>query len=402
MAIQTVSTLSNAVRTAYAAKYLEAAEMERMYDRFAQPVGQLGVEKAAKLDSTVRVNFLGDMIPGTTAISESSDVVPSVLKDAYAEVTPTSRWGALQWSELMDLEAYTNYGESRFKAIGKNMMETVDLLAQAACLQGGNLFRVAATRVALDAGTAGHRLTDSVFSQVDVRLQALKTPAYLGNGRRQYIALMHPYAYADLRLGGNVVTIAQYQAKEIILNQELGSVGNFKIVASPWAKVFWSAGAVNASSVATTIATTAVNPLDKTITVAADTNITVGMQLSIGTVETANTHYATNERITITDLTATPVLSCAGEGANGGFRFPHAIGETVKNADSVFPVVFGGPESIVKLYDEGTGEYGEIVGPKKDGLLDQFGSLGWKWYGNYGRVVESWILRGEFASVLEA
>jgi hypothetical protein len=400
MPIQSVSTLTNAVRTAYAAKYLEAAELERLYDRFAMPVGKLGVESAAKLDSTVRVNFLGDMIPGSTAVSESSDVVPSVLKDAYAEITPTSRWGALQWSELMDLEAYTNYGEARFKRLGKNMMETVDLLAQAACLQGGVVYRAVA-RASLDAGTAGHRMTDTVFAQVDTRLQALKCPAYLGNGRKQFVALTHPYAYHDLRLGGNVISVAQYQAKEIILNQEIGQIGNFKILSSPWAKVFWSAGAVNASSVATTIATTDVNPLDKTVTVAATTNMLVGMPVSIGTVETANTFYSTNERVIITDQ-ATTTVGIAGEGANGGFRFPHAIGETVKNADSVFTTVFGGPESIAKLYDEGTGEYGEIVGPKKDGLLDQFGSLGWKWYGNYARVVESWIMRGEFASVLEA
>lgn len=392
------TALTNAVRTAYAAKYVEAAELSRVYDRLAQPVGKFGVEQAAKLNSTVLLNFLSDMQPGTTTISETTDVVPSTLSDATTTMTPVSRWGALQWSEALDLKAYTNYGEERMKILGKNQMESVDLLAQAAALQGGNMWSLVA-RASLDAGTTTHNLTDQVMSLGDARLLQAKVPAYVGNGRNQWFAIMHPYAFYDLRTGGKVVNVAYYQKAEIILNWELGQIGNFKLIVTPDAKAFFSAGVANASAVATTLngATTA---LATSMIVGASTSIDVGDRLMVGTIETGNTFYPLNEEVICTSQTGT-TIGVAGQGANGGFRFAHADASTVSNADDVFPVILGGPTSLAKLYAEEVGEFGEIVGPKKDGLLDQFASIGWKWYGQYSRIAEPWLLRLEVSSSLQ-
>jgi len=87
----------------------------------------------------------------------------------------------------------------------------------------------------------------------------------------------------------------------------------------------------------------------------------------------------------------------AGEGSNGGLRFDHAHGVAVSNDDNVGTVVFGGPESLMKVYDPQVGEFGAVVGPKKEGLLDQFVSLAWKWYGAYARPIENRIIRQEVA-----
>lgn len=400
--MQDTSNLSSSIRTKYANKYIEAADYSRVYDRYAAPIGKEGVEQASFLANAVQVNFLSDMAIGTSTVSEAIDVVPQSLREATATISPTSRWGALQWSELIDLKAYTNYGEQRMKLLGKNQAETVDLLAQAQALQGGFLQRAAA-RNSLDAGTTGHRLTDTVFSIIDAKLQSAKCPAYVDGSRSMYFATMHPYAFHDIRLGGNVVSVAQYQDKGIILNFELGQVGPFKLIVTPWAKVFWGAGAANASAIETTLAASATAnlALAKTIEVADATNIDQGDSLLVGTHETGNTHYETNERVVVQSVSGT-TITIIGEGANGGLRFDHAVGEAVSNDDSVFPVVFGGPASLAKLYDSGVGEYGTIVGPKLDGIVDQFATVGWKWYGNYGRWVESWLIRGEFASSLEA
>ena len=89
MAIQTTSNLSNAIRTKYGNVYIQAAMFNRVYDQFAMPIGREGVEQAAFLANSVQVNFLGDMEPGTSAISEISDVVPSTLRDAVATISPT-------------------------------------------------------------------------------------------------------------------------------------------------------------------------------------------------------------------------------------------------------------------------------------------------------------------------
>jgi len=186
----------------------------------------------------------------------------------------------------------------------------------------------------------------------------------------------------------------------IHLNFELGKIGPFRLIVSPWAKVFGAAGADNASAVATTLGAAA-DPLDLTITVSANTNIAAGQWLTIGTEETANTHYAGNERVKVASVSGT-TITIIGEGPNGGLRFAHASGVAVRNADSVFTIMYGGPASLAKLYATEIGEYGQVVGPKRTGNLDQFVTLGWKFYGGYGRIAENRILRGEYSVSAEA
>jgi len=111
--------LTNAVRRRYIADYIDAAQLERVYDQIAFPVAK-DMDRVAR-GSSVRVNFISDMEPGVTAISETVDVTPQALTDGTADVTPISRGEALQNSELLLLQSYTPYGAERFKAIGKNM-----------------------------------------------------------------------------------------------------------------------------------------------------------------------------------------------------------------------------------------------------------------------------------------
>ena len=399
MAIQT--TLTNSIRTRYSSIYLEAAMLSRLYDQLAQPVEKQGVETAARLGTTVQVEFLSDMLPGTTAISTTADVSPQTLRDATATISPTSRGEALELAEVVDLNVFTNYAASRMKIIGKNQMESVEVLARDTALQGSLAFRPAA-RSSLDAGTTTHRLTDSQMLKAANRLKVLKSPPFIGNGRNQYMAIMHPDAYLDLLAGGNVVNALIYQDKESLFNQELGSYADFKLIVDPWAKVFGAAGAANASAVSTTL-NGAVSALATSIVVSSATNVTAGQRLMIGTIETGNTHQVDNEFVYVSDsYSSGTTVTIVGEGANGGLRFDHATGATVSNADSVYLVVFGGPMSIAKAYDAGTGEYGAVVGPNLTGRLEQFQTLGWKFYGGYGRWVESWLIRGEFSSSVDA
>lgn len=400
MAIQSTSNLSNAIRTKYAAAYLKSLMGRRVYDVFAVGVGepQFKLEQGPWLPNTVQFNFASDMTPATSTISETVDIVPQILRDATTTITSTSRADALQWAEALDLKAYTPYGEARMEALGKNQMESIDLLAQAQALQGGLVVRAAA-RASLDAGTAGNRFTDTAISKIGSIVETLKCKPF-DNG--MLMAVCHNDAYYDLIQGGNVVTIAQQQDKSILQNQALGSWGKFMIVSTPWAKVFGAAGADNGSNAATTLSSAA-NALAKQIVVASATNINVGEYLTIGTEETGNTHYSTNEIVRVSaDYTSGTTVDIIGEGANGGLRFDHASGAAVRNADNVYPVVFGGRGSLVKVWAQEVGEYGMVVGPKEDGLVNQFRSIGWKYYGGYGLVSDSYIARGEYASSLQA
>jgi hypothetical protein len=401
MTIQTTVNLPLSIRTKFLTDYLQGAMLARVYDQLATPIGKDDVDNAARLATAVQVNFLSDMRPGVTTISQTQDVTPQVLADAIATITPTSRGEALAWSEALEMSVYTNYAAERAAILGKNQMESVDLLAQAQATQGAVFNRVAATRLLTDAGTAAHRLDSIQMDIAHTQMVSLKVPAFTGNGMPQWVALMDAATFHDLRLSAPVLATAQNQRDKIIFNFELGSIGPWKIIVSPWVKKFYGAGAANAAAANTTMTVASV-PLATTITVANAANAQAGRWLNIiDAAEPANVHSPTNERVRCVAVNGL-VLTVVGEASNGGLRFAHPIGTIVNNADTVYPVVYGGPSSLCKLYDNVTGEFGQVVGPQEDGILKQFRTIGWKFYGGYGRWVESWLLRSEHSTSIEA
>lgn len=407
MAVQVVTqagsavALSNSVRTQYIENYLEGAMVERLYDQIAMPVGKPMEE--LKRGSSVQVEFLSDMTPGTTAISEVVDITPQTLVDATASLTPTSRAEALQASELLLIQAFTDYHAKMAQRVGKNMIETVDSLARNAATQGSLFLRNAAARTALDAGSTGHRADDALFFEASAMLQTLRVPGFKDrvNGNPAWPAIMHPYVYHDLLRTGNVITIAQYQSQGILFNHELGSLGEFRPVVSPWAKVFLGAGATNAKSV-DTVVTSSLAKLDTTLLISNTSSVEQGDWLNIlDTRETGATHVHTNERVKYASA-SNKTITVIGGAANGGINYAHAAGVTINNNDSAYTIIFGGPDSLAKVYATEVGEYGQIVGPKMVGTVDQWVTLGWKWYGGYGRLRENGLLRAEVSVSAEA
>jgi N4-gp56 family major capsid protein len=391
--VQITSNLTNARFTKYMPDYIRAAMFSRVYDVLAKvPEDNANLYRS----SSIVLNYLSDLEPNTAEIPENTDVTPVSFRDATDTISPTSRYNAIEASEKLMNQAGTNYPQERFEALGKNAMESIDLVAQAAAVKGA-LRYAGAARTSLDAGTAAHLLAAGTFDKATADLQTFKVPGWEdpASGQEKWFAIMHPYAFADLRTSSPITTISQYQKASILLKYELGELGPFKIVVTPWAKTFWGGGAANASAIETTL-NGAVNALAESIVVAANTNIDVGDRVMIGTHETGSTHYSTNEIVTVTSVNST-TIGVAGEGANGGLRFDHVHGASVSNDDNVGTVVFGGPESLVKIYDPLVGEFGDVVGPKKEGVLDHLYTLAWKWYGVYDRPIENRILRYEVA-----
>ena len=397
--------LSNSVISRYIENYLEAAMVVRLYDQLAMPIGQ-PMETLSR-GADVTVPFLSDMDPGTSTISEVADVDAQTLRDAAATVTPTSRGEALQASEKLWIQGFTDYHAKMAQRVGKNMMETVDALARNAATQGSLVLRNQSTsaRSTLNAGSTGHRATRALFTKAASLIQSLKIPGFTDaqSGNAAWAAITNPWVYDDLLVdAGGILEVGQYQKQEIILSNELGSLGNFRLVVSPWAKIFMGAGADHANVVATTLSTAA-NALATSISVAASSSVHLGEWLTIGTEETAGTHQSKNERVRyVSSGSAGTTINIVGEGANGGLRFDHASATAVRNADSAHTIVFGGPASLVKVFAPSIGEFGQIVGPKRDGKLDQFLSLGWKWYGGYGRIRENGLVRAEVSVSAEA
>ena len=398
----TAVALSNSVRTQYQEVYLESAMAERLYDQIAQPFAN---NAEMSRGSSVQVEFLSDMEPGVTAISEVLDVAPQTLRDQTASLTPTSRGEVLQASELLLLQAFTDYGAARMRKIGKNAMESIDLLAQAAACQGTHIERAAA-RVNIDAGTTSHNADDAIFEKAWIRFLENMVPDFneiLNIGSRTYVAITTPSVYSDIIRTGNVQSVMNYQNADILFNHELGAIAAFRLVVSPWAKAFYGAGIDATTDVVATSLKAASNALTKTVTLSASTHLDTGLGFfwSIGTEETGNTFYPKNERVKWVSTT-TSIVTFVGKGSNSGLRFDKTTADVVRNADTVHTIIFGGPQSLAKVYSPAVGEFGQIVGPKRGGNLDQFESMGWKFYGGYGILSDNRVLRAEVSARAEA
>ena len=280
---------------------------------------------------------------------------------------------------------------------------TVEQLAVNVALAGAWVERAAA-RNSLDAGVSSHRASDSVFRKMDGQMQAMRVPGYANDAgdANTWSAIMTPYVFHDISESGNVDAIGLYQDRGIHLNWEVGQLGNFRLVSSAFAKVFFGAGADNAGGAVATTLNGAVARFDTTVTTTADesSDAAYGLFLNIGTEETGSTFYADNEQVKLNSA-ATTTLTIIGSGENEGLRFAHASGTAINNNDSVYTIVFGGPASLVKVFVPSVGEFGEIVGPKESGILNQFASVGWKFYGNYGLLTENRIVRGEYSTSYE-
>lgn len=397
MPIITTTNLDNSVRAQYEARYVEGAMAERLYDQLSVPVSSNMVDMSR--GSSIIVPYLSKLKPSTQTMSQTDDLDTDDFVDTTATLTPTSRGNAIKWSEQIELFTFTENVAQKISNLGENMMESVDLLAQAAALTG-TLYKSYVARASLDAGTAAHRLNRDAFMNADSVMAALRVPMFMTPRGGRRVAIMHPWAYRDLVADSNILAVGQYQDASLILNGELGELWGWKIVSHADAKVFFGAGADNGTAIATTLSA-ASNELATSVTVASATSIAVGMRIAIGTEETAGTHYSTNESCLVTAIDGT-TITVVGQGENGGLRYPHAAGVAFRNADNVVPVVFGGPESLAKAFSPSIGEFGQVIGPKTAGLADQWKTMAWKWYGGYGILAQNRIYRGEYSVSLDA
>src|SRR5574341_338572 len=209
---QTTSNLSNARWAKYLPEYMRAAEFERTYDFFASDA-VVPDERMADLwrSSSINLNFLADIEPQENTIPETLDVPSVAVRDATFQITPTSRYGLIEASELLMNSAGTNYAEERYYLLGKNHAESVDLVAKNKAVTGGSVVRAAA-----------HLLRRIDFMNAASDLMTKKVPTFMNGGRAMWGAILPPYALDDLLTDTPILTTGEYQKAEIVLSNELG------------------------------------------------------------------------------------------------------------------------------------------------------------------------------------
>lgn len=394
MAIQT-STLATAGNlTKYETEYRMGAEGSRLYDQMATELKNTFEPRGA----TTQVAWATILQPRpTTAVgSETSDFEPQTWTDVTTTITKQWLADGFKRHELQELKSALNVRATNAMLVGRLAMETIESVARRAATEGSVVFYgdgTHTTRLSLDLGTAGDNLTLKNF---------YNAKTFMSNWQHNnaLFAIITPFQYADLLTvaSGNAITNrAGYteEGKRILYNFEVGTLADIKLIVSPNAKRFYAAGAPNASVVGTTL-NGAVAAGARSIVVASNSNITAGMWLTIGTAQTG----AESDTTIITEIVyvnATPsgtTVSVTGSGPGGGLMYAHASGVAVSNADTVHAAVFGHSESLAVDYEK-YGRFGQAVPPFMDGNAKQWETHSFKYYGNYGRLDESQLIRIE-------
>jgi len=222
-----------------------------------------------------------------------------------------------------------------------------------------------------------------------------------GNGNNP-MAIMNAAVLNDLLIGASepLLSIGLYQDKSYLVSGEVGMLAGCRLTSSPFAHVFGGAGAANGTAVTTTISA-AVAAGATTCDLTSVGSLAAGMHLNIGSTETSSTLYPTTERVEVVSV-ASSTATIIGSGPNGGFRFAHPILSVATNADDVYPVVYGGPQSLAKIYASNVhGPNGWIGDPEESGLAKQWVSIAYKFYGNYGIIAQNRIMRREVSAMLD-
>lgn len=397
MAIQTSSLATAGNLTRYETAYRKHLMETMTYDQLATT----NYRTFEPRGDTIQIAWANKLTPRpTTAVgSQTSDFDPQTMTDTTRSMTRQWLADGVKAHELVRLRSSLDPMGELLGLVSQLASETIDALARRIATEGDFVIygdNTHSTRVTLDLGTAGDRMNLDRFTEVKAVLGAWQTDAGL-------FVIMDDFAFQDLlTTSSGLLTNRQAyteEGKKMLYNWELATLAGIKIVVSPYAKAFYGSGAANASVVNTTLATAVTAGSNSAgspyIEVAANTNISTSKWLTLGTPQATTETDAnlTNEIVRVASVSGT-TITIIGKGPGGGLLYSHAVGDAVKNDDTVHCSIFGRSDSLAVDFGE-YGRFGKLVPKFEDGNAKQWTTASFKYYGNYGRFDTARLVRVE-------
>jgi len=393
----TSASVPNSIQALYDAEYIENMRKQLVYSQgaFVDPKPM----SAGHQGGSILVPSYHDLPVANSPISRVADITPVTFLDSSVVITPDGYGNAVQLGWYVDLTAFTPMGVVAAERVARNAGESIDYLARSAVVGGD---------VVAFAGDATARSNVSRASTTDeIRPQDFYNAMTFLEGEPKIpgpgagiAAIMRQAVYNDLILDATVILIAQYGGRpELLLNAEMGMVmGGTRLIVSDFAKVFHGAGTSGAPS-SQNLSAAANQGATSIGTSAAISSLAVGDVLCIGTVEsTANGENRTIESVRVTGATGTTTVTFVGRGPNGGLLYNHSSGEAVTDDRQVHGVTFLSADALLKAYHTDVGVDGRLIPPERTGLLKQFNSLGWFWFGGFAPKAQNRLYRVECAA----
>lgn len=401
MTVTGTTALTNEVKPLYDGDFLMACQAQLYHE----PVANLRMVMGDRRGVDYRWPMVENLPPSATALTELEDVTPQSMNANELVVTLQEFGGAIQVTKFLDSTSYSDVLQQAAYNNGYNMAESIDFVVRRTMGQGGRqIFQNnrTARNTIVGQSTAADRLTTAFLERLAVVFsRSIRMPLF-DDGF--ILTIMHPFVFYDLLQTSDIRNVAQRVAPEMLFNGEVAAWGGVRIIQSANAKGFWGSGGANvASSLATTLSIAgAVGDATLTLTAAAAAG-NIGQWFAVQDAsEPANTWSDTNELFRVTGVSGSTVTGFCldpGPGDSGGLRYAHAALTTFTNANSVYPLVCVGPNSITKIASEVTGPYGETVVTGPFDYLGRFLTVGWYALLGYARTRTGWIVRGECGSL---
>jgi N4-gp56 family major capsid protein len=407
------AALANEIKALYDGTFYLQGQSLVYWDQFCDLREQMNGERG----QTYNFPLIASLQPNTGALDELSDIVAQQLRAAEIVVTLQEFGGAVEITKYAVATSYADVYKQAAFTNGYNLAESLDMVVRVVAGQGSRQFFVttASSAIVARSGIDGvanpvtsanpHTISSTFLFFLSMLGRSVKMPLYEDGC---VVTNFHPFLMYDLIQDKTISTLAQYSHPELLFNGEVAYFSSVRMVVSANAKVFYSAGAVNAGGSTVTTLSAQVNVGDTTLAITSGTNIQNGQWCGVldGT-EPGNSWFETNELFrvisggTTTSVTGFFLDPGPSVGTNeGGARYAHASGKTFSNSRCVYPIPILGPNSITKICSSFTGPYGETVVTGPFDRLGRFLTFGWYGLLGYARTLNSWLFRGEVGSAM--
>ena len=358
-----------------------------------------GVLREGSGFSSLRIPSYHRLLPANTTRSEVTDISPVQLQDSQVTINPSLYGNAVQLSLKVQKESAKDVFQFAARLVAENAAESVDYVARSVAI-AGRAFELAngTVRTAVDSPlTPGMLYNAAGYLASAPKLSGGMNSPTIGQG---LAAVMRNAVIADLAENSSIILLGQYRdsAPETVLMGEVGAhMSGVRLIVSDYAKIFHGAGSsFGTASSAETLAN-AVTAGASTIEVSSVLDGVGSGYVALGTIETtANGEQTVVETIWV--ASSGVGIAIAGGAPNGGLVYDHSSDAAVTPHRQVHAVVVFGANSLMKIHDAAIGANPQLLPPKVDGLLDQWDSAQWRWFGGFGIRAQNGLYRIEVAA----
>ena len=248
MAVQvSASFLSAKILAVYDRKLLTRAVDNQVFDRF----GQTKVVPAGSNTKKAFAFRYQNILPATTVLAEfdgTNLIAGNKIVREEIEYAVGHYGDYITYSDELDLYDLDNITSSFLDVLGDQADITIDTIRRDALSVGTNVIYVdgVASRALVASGAKKHTLADFRMMAVKLKNQRAKKFKKVIGGttsvattpiRSAYVGIIHPSVTEDLRLLDGWKNVENYSNYDKAMPDEVGSIGDFRIIESTNAAV---------------------------------------------------------------------------------------------------------------------------------------------------------------------